>query len=216
MTEQLEAGALDRMRWAGRSAAVLRVPDLSPLTAASWARGGAEALAALGFARNDPFSLAILANLLHALAVERRPETSTWRVILVPEMDTAPVAVDLGFSRARGDRLEALGQLLGAGSGSRLGIALADVTRNGVDARQCLRFALHEPETGLEARNGELWVTAMVACRRDLGPLGAADIVATTRTPQVDALELILASLHGLVTGGPLGAALERYLGDDR
>lgn len=205
-----EVSAIEQEPSEGPSTAVFLVPALSPHEAGSWGRGQAVALAELGFARNDQLSIDLLATLLHVLALEQRPEGFAWRAILVPGMERAPISVDLGFVAAEGDRLEALDRLLGVGGEGPLGGEVSDLSLNGVEARQHLRFTFRDPDTLEEAETGELWVTAGVACRRDVGSLGATDIVAATDTPQVDAVLHVLPSIYDLVTGDELAVALQR------
>lgn len=201
--------ALEQPTWVGPSAALFWVPALARGEAAAWARDRARDFADGGLARNDLFSLGLLATLLHALAVERRPPGPDRRAILMA-LNCAPVAVDITLAPAQGDRVEALDRLLGVGTADVPTSGVAEATRNGVDARQCLRFAYHDPVTGLGSTSGELWVTAAVACRRDLPALGATDLVATASTPQVDALPFLLPHLADAVTGQSLlGAAGE-------
>lgn len=192
------------------SIARVMVPPLEPHEGASWGRGQALALAEVGCVRNDPLSLDLLAGLLHALAVERRPEGFSSRAIIVPGMERAPIAFDLAFVPARDERLEALDRMLGTGEENPLGGDTADISLNGVDGRQVMRFAFRDPDTGHEGETGDLWVTVGVACRRDIATVGPIDILAAADTSQVETLLEVLPSVYDLVTGDELVDAMQR------
>ncbi len=167
----------------------------------AWGRGEAAELAEAGAIRNDEQTMEAVAALLTVFAAERIPPDFSWRFVIVPAFDQPLLTVTLGFAEAVGDEDAALDALVGVGEPAPAGEHVADFDLDGRTGRHRLGFALRDPRTGEVTEDGELWVTAGVACRRNLPGAGLTDVLAVSTTPYAAQCAAVLPTIYELVTG---------------
>lgn len=188
--------------------AVFLVPDVDIVDPGVWAAEQTAALTDLGLVREDDLTRTLVITLLHALAVERRPDGMAWRAIVVPGIEEAPIAVDLGFVDTIDQTDETLDELAGASIEAPLGSVVTDFSLNDVAGVQVLRFAFRDDEGRESSESGELWVAASLACRRHIPAVGSLDILALAATPRLETLLGILPYVYELLTGDQLAESL--------
>ncbi len=188
--------------------ALLPIADARRVDAESWARAEAKQLAEVAAIRNDALTLEAVAVLLQALAEAAIPEGFSWRFALFAGPDVAPLWADVGFSPALAPVDEAWERMIGESLAAPQGRDVSDFELNGRRGRHCIRFGFRDPETNEPADTGELWASAAVVCRRQLGS-EEMDVLAGIRTPNLDELFALLPAVYELVTGDLITALAE-------
>ncbi len=210
--EQIEA-ALTALQEETPEVVVLPLPDSDSLPdLLGWGRVEAANLAEAGAIRNDEQTVEAVALLLSVFTAEPIPPDFAWRFAIIPAFDQPLLTVTVGFAQAAGDEDAALDAMVGAGEPSPAGVHEADFELDGRSGRHRLAFALRDPRTGEVAEDGELWVTAGVACRRDLPAAGVTDVLAVATTPYAAQCVAALPTIYELVTGDYLADTVAEAL----